>query len=207
MDCTSLSRIHYHIFEIDSTSVIIAVSAAKLIGLYCFFSCHGNNEIHLFWLFLKNSIIPENLKGLCSWFCELQGKALQLGCNTAVVTSFGSRFHLKKWLSWRLPRRTSKWNISKTRRDIYKRSTGFVSFSLALSSQTSLLFGWTFTLSQCNSGCNCDYFDLSCFTNKMMQLHQTTESQTLYIKLGNWLASDSKTKPMPNIPFKMVTNT
>ena len=37
----------------------------------------------------------------------------------------------------------------------------------------------------------------------MMQLHQTTESQTLYIKLTN---CDCKSKPMLIIPFKMVIN-
>ena len=211
MDYTSLSRIHHHMFEIDSTWIIIAVSATKLKGLYCFFGCHSNNEIHLVWLLLKNSIIPENLKRLCLWFSELQRKSTSNWFQYCSCIVIWASFPFKKWLSWPLPFRVLKRNISKTRRGIYKRPAGFVSFSLALSSQTSLIF-WVnfpfwpvyFTLS---SGCNCDYFDLSCFTNKMMQLHQTIESQTLFIKLANWLARDSKTKPMPNIPFKMVMNT
>ena len=37
------SGIHHHIFEIDSTLAIIAVSAAKSKGMCCFFDCHGNN--------------------------------------------------------------------------------------------------------------------------------------------------------------------
>ena len=35
-------------FEIDSILAIIAVSAAKLKGQYCFLGCHGNNVMHLF---------------------------------------------------------------------------------------------------------------------------------------------------------------
>ena len=148
MDCKSPSGLHFHISEIASTWPIIAVSATKFKGLYCFFGCHGNNVVYLFWLPLRNSIIPENLKRLCSWFSELWRKRTSTWFEYCSCDVILASFPFKKWLSWRLPYGTLKWNISRTRLDIYKRSTAFVLFSSALSSQTNFLFGWTFPLSK-----------------------------------------------------------
>ena len=44
---------------------------------------------------IKNNIILENLKQLCSGFLSYRGKELPLGFNTAVVASFGPCFHSK----------------------------------------------------------------------------------------------------------------
>ena len=71
LDCKSPSGLYFSIFEIDSTWPIIAVSAIRFKGLYCFFGCYGNSIVYLFSLLLRNSIIPENLKLVCSWFYEL----------------------------------------------------------------------------------------------------------------------------------------
>ena len=144
----SPSGLHFHTFEIDSTWPIIAVSATKFKGLYCFFGCHGNNIVHLFWLLLRNSIIPENLKWVCSWFSELQRKRTSTWFEYCSCDIILASFPFKKWLSSRLLCGTLKWNTSRTKQGIYKRSTAFVLFSSALSSQTNFLFGWTFPLMQ-----------------------------------------------------------
>ena len=148
MDCKSPSGIHFHIFEIDSTWPITAVSATKFKRLYCFFGCHGNNEVYLFWLLLRNSIIPETLKRLRSWFSELERKRTSTWFEYCSYDVILASFPFKKWLSWRLPCGTLQWNISRTRRGIYKRSSTFVLFSSALSFQTNFLFGWTFPLTK-----------------------------------------------------------
>ena len=142
----SPSGLHFHISEIDSTWPIKTVSAIKFKGLYCFFGCHGNNVVYLFWSLLRNSIIPENLKRLCSWFSEIKRKRISTWFEYCSCDVILASFPFKKWLLWRLAYGTLKWNISRTRRGIYKLSTAFVLFSSALSSQTNFLFGWTFPL-------------------------------------------------------------
>ena len=206
-------------------------------GLCCFFGCHGNNLFRLFWLLLKNNIIPENVKCPCSWFSEFlrEGTSTQFkwycSCDflcrslisiqkvTAMVSSITLKWNIFRTIrgiyKWSMatifqliliatqeyyyPRKcevamlvilcilegqrtytrfwyfscdflwsliciqkvtamvssiTLKWNISRTIRGICKWSMVFVSFSLAVSSQINLLFGWTFLLTiACQSFC------------------------------------------------------
>ena len=127
----------------DSTWAIIAVSAAKLKGLYF------NNKIHLSWLLLKNTIIPENSNWLCSWFSELWRKRTSTWFQYCSCDLIWALFPFKKChCAFHVEKsKPLKWNILRTWRGIYKQSMVFVLFLLALSPQTNLLSGWTFPLS------------------------------------------------------------
>ena len=71
-----------------------------------------------------------------------RGKELPLGFNAAVVNSFGPRFYQKVTVRASFMQRhlqlLIEWNTLRTRKGIYKQSVVFMSFSLALSSQTNV---------------------------------------------------------------------
>ena len=98
----------------------------------------NNCSIEIIWKFFSS--VTQNRKLTASNFLRY----LLQYCNCYVIWT---SFSFKKWLSWRLhveKSGTLTWNILRTRRGTYKRSTVFVSFPLSLLSQTNLLAGWAF---------------------------------------------------------------
>ena len=113
----------------------------------------GNNFSTYFDCYPRILLSQKMWRGHAHDSLSFRGKELTLSFDTSVVTSFEASFAFQK-VTVMVSSITLKWNISRTIRGICKWSTAFVSFSLAVSPQINLLFGWTFLLTvACQSFC------------------------------------------------------